>query len=182
MLTLHFSPFPMLTTERLVLRKITIEDAEAIFVLRSDDRVNKYIDRPRAHNVDDARNFINQIRGRVSQNELLYWAITQKKNNSLIGTIMFWNINREEHTAEVGFELLPDFQGQGMMREALAKVIDFGFNKFGLQVMEALPEEENEKSIALLERAQFQKDDSHQPIADDGDTAIATVRYTLHNN
>src|SRR6185312_16069327 len=102
MLTLNFSPFPTFQTERLQLRKINIEDAEQVFMLRSDERVNQFIDRPRANSIDDAKNFINQIRSRGSNSELLYWAIAQKKDSKLIGTIMFWNVSEENDQAEVG--------------------------------------------------------------------------------
>ncbi len=179
MITLNFSPFPLLTTERLTLRKINIEDADEIFALRSDDRVNKFIDRPKAVSVEDASNFINQIRSRGSNNELLYWAITQNKNSKLIGTIVFWNMSPEDHTAEVAFELLPDFQGQGLMREALHKVIEYGFNTLGLETIEALPEEDNEKSVALLEREHFAKDEDYQHTFHISETRFKTVRYTL---
>ena len=158
MLTLNFSPFPNLTTERLLLRKITIEDAEDIYALRSDDRVNEFLDRPKALSVEDAGNFINQIRSRGSNNELLYWAITQKKNSKLIGTIVYWNISKEEYKGEIGFEMHPDYQGKGLMREAVEKVIDYGFNELGLQTIEAFPEAANEKSIILLERTHFKRD------------------------
>ncbi len=182
MLTLNFSPFPLLDTDRLTLRKINIEDAEVIFELRSDDRVNKFIDRPKAQSVEDARNFINQIRSRGSNSELLYWAITQKKNSNLIGTVVYWNIDAENHQAEVGFELLPDFQGQGLMREALSKVIEFGFKNFGLKTIEALPEERNEKSIALLERANFKKDLEYHHDFNPLETRYTTVRYVLNSD
>ncbi|MCY7422322.1 MAG: GNAT family N-acetyltransferase [Chitinophagaceae bacterium] len=181
MLKLNFSPFPLLQTERLTLRKINIEDAEGIFALRSDDRVNQFIDRPKAHSVEDARNFINQIRNRGSNNELLYWAITQKKNGDLIGTIVFWNISPEEERAEVGFELLPDYQGQGLMKEALLRVIDYGFNQLGLHMIEALPEEHNEKSLALLEKTHFVKDDRYNHAFQNPESNFKTVRFTLLN-
>lgn len=181
MLTLNFSPFPDLTTERLTLRKITIEDAEDIYALRSDDRVNKFIDRPKAHSVDDARNFINQIRSRGSNNELLYWAITQKKNSKLIGTIMYWNILKEEHTAEIGFELHPDYQGQGLMHEALAPVIDYGFTNLKLRIIEAYPDENNDKSITLLERNHFKQDTAFENAVVHKEEHLNTIRYVLED-
>jgi ribosomal-protein-alanine N-acetyltransferase len=159
MLVLNFSPFPTLNTERLSLRKISIQDAEDIYSLRSDDRVNKFLDRAKANSVEDARNFIDQIRSRGSNNELLYWAITQKRDSKLIGTIVFWNISKEDHTAEIGFELHPDFQGRGLMREAVDKVVAFGLNDLQLKAIEAYPEAANEKSIPLLQKANFVQED-----------------------
>ncbi len=179
MLTLNFSPFPSLETERLKLRKITIEDAEEIYFLRSDERVNKFLDRPKANSIEDAGNFINQIRSRGSNNELLYWAITQKKDCKLIGTVVYWNISQEEHTGEIAFELHPDFQGKGLMREAVEKVVDYGFNKMGFEAIEAYPEADNEKSIVLLERTNFKRDSALKDALEHKLEKLNTVRYLL---
>lgn len=159
MLVLNLSPFPTLDTERLTLRKISIQDAEDIYSLRSDDRVNKFLDRAKANSIEDAKNFIDQLRSRGSNNELLYWAITQKRDSKLIGTIMFWNISKEDHTAEIGFELHPDYQGRGLMREAVDKVVAFGLHDLKFKAIEAYPEAANEKSIQLLQKARFVQQD-----------------------
>lgn len=179
MLTLNFSPFPSLETERLKLRKITIEDAEEIYFLQSDDRVNKFLDRPKANSVEDAGNFINQIRSRGSNNELLYWAISQKKDSKLIGTVVFWNISKEENTAEIAFELHPDFQGKGLMREAVETVVAFGFNNLGLEAIEAYPEANNEKSIVLLDRTNFKRDSALKDALEHKNDKLNTVCYLL---
>jgi len=54
MFTLRFSPFPVLTTDRLILRQLTSLDAAAIFALRSDERVNRYLDRPVCRRLEEA--------------------------------------------------------------------------------------------------------------------------------
>ena len=61
MLNLNFTPFPEITTERLLLRKMTKQDAEEMFFLRSDENVMKYIDRPRAASMQDARDFLDLV-------------------------------------------------------------------------------------------------------------------------
>ena len=55
MLTLNFSPFPILKTERLVLRGVNMQDENEIFFLRADESVNKYVDRPKPLSLTDAR-------------------------------------------------------------------------------------------------------------------------------
>ena len=59
-------PFPLLTTDRLILRQLTLEDDNEIFLLRSDSEVNKYLDRPISKTVDDARQFTNKINDSIS--------------------------------------------------------------------------------------------------------------------
>ena len=92
MLNLNCTPFPHITTERLMLRQLTADDAVDIAILRSDEIVNKYLDRKATTGIDEANRFINKINTGINNNECFYWAIALKNNNSLIGTICYWNI------------------------------------------------------------------------------------------
>ena len=154
----NFSSFPILQTERLSLRKLSPDDAEEIFFLRTDENINKYIDRPRAKTIDDAYNFINKTNQSIDNNELVDWAITFKNDSRLIGSICLWNISREENKAEVGYELLPDFQGKGIAQEAMLVVLDYGFNIMLLNKIEAYTRKENLASTKLLEKFNFIRD------------------------
>ena len=157
-MTINFTPFPVLQTERLLLRKLSQKDENEIYFLRSDERVNKYIDRPRATSLEDAHNFINKTNHAIENNECIDWAITFKNESNLMGTICLWNIDKEESKAEVGYELLPDFGGKGIAQEALLEVINFGFDVMKLQTIEAYTHKENLSSIKLLEKFNFKRD------------------------
>jgi len=133
----NFFPFPVLQTERLILRQLSMQDEKEIFLLRSDESVNKHIDRPRATSLKDAQEFIKKINDYVAANESLYWAINFKNDKKLIGTVCYWNICKAENRAEIGYELLPSFQGKGIMHEAISEVIEFGFQMMQLQTIEA---------------------------------------------
>jgi [ribosomal protein S5]-alanine N-acetyltransferase len=76
----------MLTTERLNLRELREEDAEALFTLRSDDRVNRYIQRNVPATVEDVRNTIDKLNANIPKSECGYWALTLKGETELIGT------------------------------------------------------------------------------------------------
>src|SRR5687767_11118636 len=119
MLALNFSPFPELMTERLILRQIKHYDAEDLYSLRSDERVMKYIDKPRAKSEDEIRNYIVKITESFLRNEAITWGISLHRSFQLIGTIGFWRIMKEQHRAEIGLSLSPDFHGKGYMQEAL---------------------------------------------------------------
>jgi ribosomal-protein-alanine N-acetyltransferase len=58
-------------------------------------------------------------------------------------------------TAEIGYELLPPYQGKGIMREAVENIISFGFNNMLLKTITAWPMPQNESSVKLLERSGF---------------------------
>jgi ribosomal-protein-alanine N-acetyltransferase len=155
MLTVNFSPFPALTTPRLLLREITADDAEGIFMLRSSNEVMKYIDRPRAKTIEDALEFIGKIEMAVQENNGINWAITLKENSAFVGSIGLWRIIKEHYRAEIGYMLIPSFQGKGMMQEAMEAVIAYGFNQLNLHSIEANVNPENLASIRLLEKNKF---------------------------
>ena len=112
-------------------------------ILRSDEQVNKFLDRPKSVNINDAKNFIEKILDAVKSNQSIYWAITLKDEDTLIGTICMWNISFENNMAEIGYELHPDFQGKGLMQEAISTVTDYGFNKMNLKVITAFTHIDN---------------------------------------
>ena len=60
MLTINFTPFPNLATNRLLLRKLTPEDDRDIYYLRSDESVNYYLNRDKAESLNDAKAFIEK--------------------------------------------------------------------------------------------------------------------------
>jgi ribosomal-protein-alanine N-acetyltransferase len=152
---ISFTPFPNLATGRLNLRQLRSEDENKIFKLRSDERVMKFITKPKYKTIEEAQEFINRINKGISKNEWIYWGITLRNENTLIGTICLWNISEEHFRADIGFELSPDFQGKGMMQEALPLVLDYGFKIMKLHSIEANVNPNNLPSIRLLERNNF---------------------------
>jgi [ribosomal protein S5]-alanine N-acetyltransferase len=155
MLHKYFMPFPILTTERLTLRQLIINDEEDIFTLRSDSEINKYLDRPLSNTIEEARNFINKVNENIHKNLSLYWAITLSASNTFVGTICIYGFSDENDNCEIGYELLTNFQGQGIMKEAVEKVIDYTFHTIKVQKMEAFLHRDNERSINLLEKLLF---------------------------
>jgi ribosomal-protein-alanine N-acetyltransferase len=167
--------FPQLTTERLVLRALTPEDDTAIMAIRSDDRVNKYLDRDKALSIEDAREFIRKITNGTNNN-WVYWGICLKQHNILIGSICFWNTVPEKKKGEIGYELHPDFQGKGIMQEAITAVIKYGFDIAGFEVITALSAKNNEKSVQLLERNNFVQDTNFEYISkEEADNQIGYI-------
>jgi ribosomal-protein-alanine N-acetyltransferase len=152
-----FTPFPVLTTERLTLRQLATSDEREIFILRYDIEVNKYLDRPISNTIDDARRFINKVCENIERNESLYWAITLTGKNTLVGTICLLGFSGENSECEIGFELLPGFQGQGIMKEAVGKVISYAFNVITVKKIEAFVHQDNQRSIKLLEENSFRR-------------------------
>lgn len=151
----NFHPFPILETERLILRQLNLNDTKAIFGLRTNKEVNQFITRNTPKNLAEARAFIDMISNLVANNNGIFWVIESKQNNLVLGTIGLRHFEVDENYAEVGYELHPDFQERGFMSEALQEVLNFGFDKLNLKTIEAFTHKNNIASIALLEKHSF---------------------------
>jgi ribosomal-protein-alanine N-acetyltransferase len=159
MLTLNFTPFPELKTERLLLRKLEVTDAKEMFFLRSNENVLRYIGREPAKTIAEAEEFINKINKAADKNESILWGIVFLNEPSIvIGTICLWNFKEEHYRGEIGYLLHPDHWRKGIMKEAINAVVDYGFTVLGLHSIEALLDPENIGSSSVLESTGFIKE------------------------
>lgn len=143
--------FPVLITERFILRQLLDEDVEEAFLLRSDKLINKDLDRQPCVTLEDAFNFIQKVKS----SSLSYWSIAQKGEDKLIGTICLFNISKELKTCEIGYELLAEYHGKGIMKEAAKKVIEFASQTLDIETIEAYTHKENESSNNFLKALGF---------------------------
>jgi ribosomal-protein-alanine N-acetyltransferase len=158
MLHLNFTPFPVLETERLILRNLKADDKQELFEIRSNAIAMQYIPRPLAKTVDDATAVINIITDFTSRNERINWAITEKGIDKLIGVIGYVNIKPESFRAEAGYVLHPGYTRKGITYEALQAILNYGFDVMQLHSVEAIIRPENTASIKLIEKAGFMKE------------------------
>jgi ribosomal-protein-alanine N-acetyltransferase len=156
MLNPNFSPFPELTTDRLLLRELTIDDAPAVMRLRSNKDVMKYINRPLTLTIEDAEKWIGVIIEAVQKNEGITWSICLKEAPAEhVGTIGLWRIEKENYRAEIGYMLEPSLHGKGMMFAAIQQVLAYGFKEMKLHSIEGIIDPGNIASGKLLQKAGF---------------------------
>lgn len=156
----NFDGMPRLETDRLVLREFDSDsDTDALFALFADTEVARFTDTgpftDRAEAVEVAA-WIGEIFGeRVG----LRWAITLKSDESaLIGTAGFNHWDRPNSLAEIGYDLMRDHWGKGLMTEALSSVVEFGFEAMALNRIEADITVGNAASAAVLEKLGFRRE------------------------
>lgn len=152
---IKFNPFPTLATERLILRQLTINDADEVYNLRSNPAVSEFIARDPYTSKEESIGFINKINKNIENNEAGYWVIALKTDNRLIGTCCIWQISEENSRAEIGYELMPSFQGKGIMFEAIGALLKYAFGTMQLHSLEAVVYPKNIRSIQLLEKFGF---------------------------
>ncbi len=161
------TPFPILTTSRLALRQLAAADLPALAALRADPAVNRYLQRAAPASLAESAAFIEKINRGIAQGEWLYWAICWRGQPELLGTICLWQFSADRSTAEIGYELHPRHQGQGVMDEALKRVIAFGFEDLGLAALEAFTHRDNAASARLLLRNRFERAPERRDAEDD---------------
>jgi [ribosomal protein S5]-alanine N-acetyltransferase len=166
-----FSTFPVLTTERLILRPLLKSDDITLFSLRSDETVNRYIVRPRHSHISQTRKFIKMINDGIHKKNWFYWAICLHDHPELIGTICLWNFSDDQNSIELGYELHPEYHRKGYMDEAVKRVIRFSFETLGIFRLDAFTHRENIPSKKLLEKNGF-KPDSGRRDAENPDNII----------
>ena len=147
--------FPTLKTKRLILRQLKTTDDQAIFKIRSNEIVYKYISKETQNKIEEAQAFITKTNKGIANEEFLYWAISLKETQELVGTICLWNFSKDKLIAEVAYELLPAYHKKGIMNEALSKVLEFGFETLNLNSIEAFTHKENKASKTLLIKHRF---------------------------
>jgi [ribosomal protein S5]-alanine N-acetyltransferase len=148
--------FPELETERLRLRQLTIDDLDFVYQHFSDPRVAEFLlDEPPISNISQAREIIEfyQHSERKTWNR---WGISLKSSEQLIGTCGFHKWNKRDLHSEIGYDLSPEFWGQGIMTETLHAVIQNGFERMGLNRITAIVYPQNQRSLDLLHKLCFQ--------------------------
>ncbi|WP_070963436.1 GNAT family N-acetyltransferase [Vibrio sonorensis] len=146
---------PDLMIEDFLLRQLRDSDVDEMFIIKSNDSILEFLDSPKARNRNEALVFIHKIQSGVTHNDWYYWGITQPESESIIGTVCLWNLDEKSKKADVGFVLLPEFQGRGVMQCILPKILNFGFQELGLSTIEAEVAPQNVKSLSLLKNNGF---------------------------
>ncbi|BDU25911.1 GNAT family N-acetyltransferase [Flavobacterium sp. GSB-24] len=158
MLDFNFSPFPVVETERLILDEVNDGDVKEVFELRSNPETMKYIPRPLVKDREDAMEHIKMIKEKIENNTGINWAIRLKDNSKLLGIIGFYRLQPENYRAEIGYIILPEFQGKGLVPEAVTRLIKFGFEDLRLHSIEAVIDPENYASEKVLQKCGFTKE------------------------
>ncbi len=146
--------FPVLSTERLHMRQIGPGDLIPVFKALSDQEVIKYYG-GFCSNLTEAQiqiDWYNQIRVEETG---MWWAISYKDAEILLGAIGLYEWNKDHKRIEIGCWLLPEYWGLGIIKEAGKVVCDYAFKNLGIHRVEAFVETENEKSKKILQYMGF---------------------------
>lgn len=143
-----------LENERLILRRFTMDDAEAMFNnWANDEEVAKYM-RWNAHkNIKETKNVLQNNIERYSNLSTYHWTIVLKCTDMPIGSIALVSTNEYDMCAEVAFCLGRQYWGQGIAAEALTIVLRFGLEEVNFNRIEAYHAINNVASGRVMRKA-----------------------------
>ena len=151
-----YKNLPLLETERLILRKFTIEDANDYFIFASDPSVTKLLRWGPHPNKEYTLQYLQGVLKDYSQGEDGPWGIECKSTKKVIGSIHIMQLNTYHKKAEIGFVLAQTQWKNGYMTEALNKVLEYSFTELSLNRIEALCIPENYAATKVLEKTGMQ--------------------------
>ncbi|GAB4013291.1 MAG: GNAT family N-acetyltransferase [Bdellovibrio sp.] len=129
-----------LETERLILKRHHVDEAETMFRAIDSDRgrLSTFLPWPsKILTVEDERDFLLQNDAWWESCELFDYSIYTKEKNIYVGNLGVHTINWKNDCCELGYWLLGDFEGQGFMREAVSALeshlFDIGFNRIEIR-------------------------------------------------
>lgn len=170
----------MIETERLILRRYSPKDAQAMFDnWASDDEVTKFLMWPTHSSVEVSRSVLQDWLGHYAEDDYYHWAIVLKETGVPVGDIAVVGQNSDVCSAEIGYCIGRKWWHQGITSEALQAVIDFLFEEAGFLRIEARHDPRNPHSGGVMKKCgmQFegilrQADRNNQGICD-------AVRYAI---
>ena len=143
---------PTLETKRLILRKMTLDDARAVFAYASDPDVTRYVIWNMHRTIEDSKSFLRSLVEGYENAEAADWGIVCKENGRFIGGCGIAGWSLEHARAELGYVLSREYWGRGLMPEAVRAMIHFGFERMGLNRIEARCIAENAASEGVMEK------------------------------
>lgn len=152
-----FSAFPEIETDRLILREILPDDAQAVFSLFSDPEVMRFYDLETYGTLSQAEELIEFFDESFELERAIRWGVVRKERpDVVIGTCGY--VWLRQYRGEIGYELARSCWRQGIMSEALDAILEFGFDQLALNRIEALTMTGNVASAALLRSLGFQEE------------------------
>ncbi len=140
-------------TERLILRKFTIEDAEDMYKnWACEDKVTKYLTWPTHPSVEVSKSVINMWEKESDSLNYYQWCIELKETGEAIGSISVVHILEEINAVEVGYCIGKRFWGLGITSEAFTALITFFFKEMQVNRIEARHDLNNPNSGKVMEK------------------------------
>ncbi|EGC32001.1 hypothetical protein DICPUDRAFT_57346 [Dictyostelium purpureum] len=144
--------YPVLETERLIIKRITREHSEDLFVIRSDAESMAFVPRPLAKTIDDVNKWIDECNKLIDSKDMVNFGFFLKETGKIIGIIGYVRMKKEHFRGEIGYICHSKHHRKGYTSEAFDAVVEFGFKVLKFHTIEAVIDATNEKSLGLISK------------------------------
>lgn len=150
--------FPIIETERLVLRKPTYDDVQQLFDMSQDEDVMLYYGKEPYVKLDQATKEIDWFLKIWKEGTGTRWIISLKDGEDFIGEIGFYEYEKKHKKAEIGYKLAKEYWRKGYMSEALEAMLGYMYDNLDINRVQALVDPRNPPSYLLLEKYGFKQE------------------------
>lgn len=149
------SEFRVIKTNRLLLRQFVESDLEKVFEGLSHPDIIKYygVNYESLEATKDQMKFFADLENNGTG---IWWAVVSLDNKIFYGAGGLNSLSKEHRKAEIGFWLLPEFWGHGIMKEVMPLICQYGFEHLGLHRIEGLVESDNTNCKNAMAKLDFQ--------------------------
>ena len=156
-----FTRIPTLETSRLTMRKILPSDCADMYDYSHRPETSRYLLWSPHANLRYTKKYISFLQG-AYRNETFYdFALVDKESGKMIGTCGFTSFDLQNNSAEIGYVLHPDFWGKGLAKEAVMRLMTFGFAELRLHRLTAKIMTENSASKRVAEKCGMRHEATH---------------------
>lgn len=153
-----FGEFPVIETNRFILKEISEIYRENFIEIFSDEEVMKYSGIEVSDPKKQADFYLRKVEAMYNNKKGIRWAIINKESGEFIGDIGFYNIDFYSNNAEIGYTIVKKFWRQGVASECIKVVQNFAFENLNMNRIVAMIDSNNTSSIKLSEKLGFHKD------------------------
>ena len=150
--------FPVLHTERLILKKPTEEDIIPLLELSQDEEVMEYFGVEPYKDEKQAREEVEWFLKIWREDTGTRWIVSLKEDDALVGEIGFYDYKKKHRKAEIGYKLARRHWRKGYMSEALTAMLDYIYSETDVNRVQALVDPRNPASLRLLEKHGFRRE------------------------
>ena len=148
--------FPVLETDRLVLRQLSVRDKNDMFEYAHKPEITEYLLWYEHESVAFTAKYLKYLQSQYRRGEYFDWALVNKAQNKMIGTCGFVSFDTSNNSAEIGYVISDAYWGRGYATEAVRRVIEYGFEELGLNRIVARHIVGNDRSGRVMQKCGMQ--------------------------
>lgn len=153
----YISPIT-LTTRRLTLRRLLVQDAKDMYSYASKECVTEYLLWSPHPGLSYTEKYLKCLQNEYKKERFFDWAIVYTEEDKMIGTVGFTQLDKENLVAEIGYVVNPAYAGRGIATEAVGAVLGYAFDTLGMQRVEARYMIGNDASVRVMEKCGMKKE------------------------